>query len=166
MGMTVFKIKWHLGAILKTIIYKMAFGKSFSLGGGTTFRSRFNVYLENGAKISIGEDCFFNHDCSINALNSVVIGNGNIFGENVKIYDHNHRFSNVKARIKDQGYATKAVVIGNRCWFGSNVTILKGVHIGDNCVVGAGTIISEDIPDNSIVMSNRGLDIKPIVQKE
>ena len=78
MGMTLFKIKWHLGAVLKTAVYKLAFGKNFSVGKDTTFRSRFNVYLEKGAKISIGEKCFFNNDCSINSLDSIVIGNGNI----------------------------------------------------------------------------------------
>lgn len=89
-----------------------------------------------------------------------------IFGENVKIYDHNHQFVDAKTRLKDQGYATSAVTIGNRCWFGSNVIVLKGVNIGNNCVIGAGSIINQDIPDDSIVMSNRDLDIKKIIRKE
>lgn len=71
MGMFVFKVFWHVGALIKIAIYKLSFGKAFSVQSGTTFRSRFNVYLEKGARISIGSNCFFNNDCSINALNLI-----------------------------------------------------------------------------------------------
>lgn len=160
MGMTLFKIKWHLGAVLKTAVYKIAFGKNFSVGKDTTFRSRFNVYLEKGAKISIGEKCFFNNDCSINSLDSIVIGNGNIFGENVKLYDHNHRYQDHNVSLKEQGFVTKPIVIGNDCWFGSNVTVLQGVHIGNNCVIGANSLIYKDIEDGSIVTSDSKIAVR------
>ncbi|WP_455266069.1 DapH/DapD/GlmU-related protein [Phascolarctobacterium sp.] len=52
--------------------------------------------------------------------------------------------------------------IGSHCWVGSNVVILKGVTIGDNCVIGAGCVITEDIPSNSIVTMDRKLLIKSI----
>lgn len=95
----------------------------------------------------------------------MTIGDECILGENVKIYDHNHRFTDTQVKIKEQGYTTGAVRIGNKCWFGSNVVVLKGVHIGNNCVIGAGTIINQDIPDNSIVTSNRDIAIQEIVRK-
>lgn len=166
MGMMILKSKYHIVAIIKIAMYRILFGKKFQVGGGTTFRRFFNIYLENGAYIKIGKNCFFNHGCSVNALKGVKIGDECIFGENVKIYDHNHQFVDAKTRIKDQGYATSVVTIGNRCWFGSNVIILKGVNIGNNCVIGAGSIINRDIPDDSIVMSNRDIDIKKIIRKE
>lgn len=162
MGMKILKLKYHIAAFLRIVLYKILFGKHFSAGKGTTFRRFFNLYLEKGATIRIGKDCFFNHGCSINALQSVSIGDGCIFGENVRIYDHNHRFADVHAKIKEQGYTTGDVIIGDHCWFGSNVIVLKGVHIGDNCVIGAGSIISQDIPDDSIVTADRELTIKQI----
>lgn len=162
MGMKLLKLKYHIGAFLRILLYKILFGSHFSVGRGTTFRRFFNVYLEIGASIKIGNECFFNHGCSINCLQEITIGDGCIFGENVKIYDHNHKFTDTEVKIRDQGYTTESVHIGNRCWFGSNVIVLKGACIGDNCVIGAGCIISQEIPDNSIVTADRHIKIELI----
>ena len=94
---------------------------------------------------------FFNNGCSLAALDSIVIGDGCLFGENVKIYDHNHRFRDSSKRIKDQGFKTEKITIGKHCWIGSNVVILKGTKIGDNCVIGAECVISNDIQANCII---------------
>lgn len=151
------KLKWHINAYIKKVLFKILFSNRVYFGKGTTFRNRFNIYVEKDAEIIIGKDCFFNHDCSITALKKVVIGEGCIFGESVKIYDHNHRFSDADRRIKDQGYTKEEVVIGNHCWIGSNVVLLKGCKIGDNCVIGAGSIINEEIPRSCIVTAERKL---------
>ncbi|MCD7855838.1 MAG: acyltransferase [Clostridiales bacterium] len=160
MSMIIFKIKWHICAVLKTALYKLIFGSKFIVGGGTTFRSRFNVYLEKNAEIKIGRNCFFNNDCSLNALEYIEIGDGNIFGENVKIYDHNHKYSGGCIPLKNQGFDTEPVIIGDNCWFGSNVTVLKGVHIGSSCVIGAGCLIYDDIEEGSVVMCGSRLTIR------
>lgn len=165
MGMKILKLKYHLAAYIRIVLYKLLFGSRFGVGRGTTFRRFFNVYLEKDATINIGKNCFFNHGCSINALKKIVIGDECIFGENVKIYDHNHRFAEKNLSIKEQGFTTGEVYIGSRCWFGSNVVILKGVHIGNNCVIGAGAIIDCDIPDDSIVVAERELSIKKIIER-
>lgn len=78
------------------------------------------------------------------------------------MYDHNHRFADAVVKIKEQGFTTAPVNIGNRCWIGSNVVILKGACIGNNCVIGAGCIIAQEIPDNSIVTMDRQLKIEKI----
>ena len=83
---------------------------------------------------------FFNNYCSVCAQNEICIGDGTIFGENVKIYDHNHVYKDPSVLIKHQGYTSAPIHIGKHCWIGSNVTILKGVTIGDNCVIGAGCV--------------------------
>ena len=94
----------------------MVFGK------GVTWRSHFHLAIEPKAKVEIGEHCFFNHDCSISAMQQVTIGANTLFGENVRIYDHNHRFRQAK-NIADQGYTMGAVSIGKNCWICSNVII-------------------------------------------
>lgn len=160
--MTVFKIKWHVAAMIKKALYKILFGKKIQMGGGTTFRSNFHVYLERGAEIKIGRDCFFNNDCSLNALDSISIGDGCIFGENVKLYDHNHKFSDLEKSIKEQGYVSKPIKIGNHCWFGANVTILQGVQIGDHCTIGANCLIYKNVESNTVVMCDQGLVEKHI----
>lgn len=83
--MTLLKIYWRLKAVFKKLCFKIMFGKRFSIGKNTTFRKNFGLYLEKGASIKIGNDCFFNRGCSINCLESVEIGDHTIFGENVKI---------------------------------------------------------------------------------
>jgi acetyltransferase-like isoleucine patch superfamily enzyme len=93
-------------------------------------------------------------------MNSISVGEGTIFGENVRLYDHNHIYLNSDIPIKQQGYTSAPINIGKHCWIGSNVTILKGVTIGDNCVIGAGCVIHEDVPANSIVVNKQELIIK------
>ena len=153
--MTILKIYWRIKSIIKIILFKLLFGKRFSMGKNSHFRKNFGLYLEKGAYVKIGDDCFFNRGCSINCLNSVEIGDKVIFGENVKIYDQNHQFKDSKKPIKEQGYSVKKVKIGNNCWICTNVVILKGVTIGDNCVIGAGCVVYKDVPANSIVKPKR-----------
>ena len=105
--------------------------------------------LRRGVKI--GKNVFFNNGCSVAAMDRVEIGNDCLFGENVKIYDHNHRFNMKDIPVKKQGYTSNRIIIGNNNWIGSNVVILKGVKIGENCVVGAGCVVDTDIEDNCIV---------------
>lgn len=139
--------------------------KSFiSIGSNIRTRSKFIIRCDVGARISIGDNCFFNNYNSINAIDEISIGNNCLFGENVKIYDHNHRF-NENILIRNQGFTHKPVLIGNNVWIGSNTVILKGVTIGDNVVIGANCTIRDDIPSNSIVSNRNNLSIEPIAYK-
>lgn len=95
-------------------------------------------------------------------MNNISIGTGTIFGENVKVYDHNHIYENIDMPIKLQGYSTAPIHIGKHCWIGSNVTILKGVTIGDNSVIGAGCVIYKDVPANYVVVNKQELLYKPM----
>ena len=67
------------------------------------------------------------------------------------IMSENHIFKERDVSIRNQGEKRKGIKIGNNCWIESNVTILDGVNIGDNVVVGAGTIITKNILSNSVV---------------
>lgn len=152
--MVIIKIKCYIIAFLKKIILNVLYGNRIYIAKRVTWRKNFNVIIGKKGKLTIGEDCFFNNDCSINCLNRIIIGNGSIFGENVKIYDHNHRFSNFEIPIKKQGFSYGEVIIGKHCWIGSNVVMLKGTKVGDNCVIAAGTVIDCDIPSNTIVKNS------------
>lgn len=156
MGIIFIKTKFHIAAAIKKFFYKIAYG-NINFGKKTTFRKDFSVYMEKGAKIKIGDNCFFNNHCSLNSLDSITIGDRCLFGENVKIYDQDHKFKDISLPIKEQGFSTKPVTIGNDCWICSNVTVLKGVTIGNHCVIGANCLIYKDIPDNTIVKSKTEL---------
>lgn len=114
------------------------------LGDNTIGRSGLHLKIDKGILI-IGNQCFFNHNCSITAVEQINIGDYCTFGNNLVIIDHDHNF-----RSSNSLYISRSVVVQNNCWVGANVTICKGVHIGENCVVAAGSIVCKNIPDNSI----------------
>lgn len=82
-----------------------------------------------------------------------------MFGDGVRIFDHNHKYSNY--HIEKIQFTADKITIGNNCWIGTNVVILKGVTIGDNVIIGANALIYKDIPANSIVTSQEELKIIP-----
>lgn len=127
------------------------------LGKNVYFRGHSSVTIRNKGKINVGNNVFFNKYISINCHAAVSIGNDCLFGENVKIYDHNHKFRDKTKPIADQGYTYGVISIGNNCWIASNVVILKGVNIGDNVVIGANCVVATNIPADTIVKSNNDL---------
>jgi acetyltransferase-like isoleucine patch superfamily enzyme len=128
-----------------------------SIGKDVVFRENGRITCFNNGKIQIKDSVYFNRNCSLNCLLAVDIDSYCLFGENVKIYDHNHNFNDQEKLIKEQGYSKARIKIGKNCWIGSNTIILKGVTIGDNVVIGANNLIVKDIPSNTIVKSNIGL---------
>lgn len=131
------------------------FGKNMTIRAGTRIRI-------NGGKLSAGKNVGFNNNCCINCMDKITIGDNVIVGQNVLLYDHDHNFR-IKGIIRDNGFKTKEIVIGNNVWIGSGCIILKGTHIGNNCVIGAGCIVKGTIPDNQLVTSDRTLKNKDIV---
>jgi acetyltransferase-like isoleucine patch superfamily enzyme len=129
-------------------------GASFIVSKNVTFRKYCNILIYKNATLEIGENVFFNRYCSINCLSNIVIGQNTIFGEGVKLYDHNHKFGEEGKPIWEQGYKKGNITIGSNCWIGSNVTILNNVEIGNNVVIGAGCLIYKNIPSNCVVKSN------------
>ena len=157
--MLLYKIYYHIVSIIWKFIYKLYYGSRLRLGKNFQFRKKITILLDCQGKVTIGDNVFFNNFCTVCALNEIVIGDGTIFGENIKIYDHNHKYSDPSIPIKQQGYSTAPIHIGKHCWIGSNVIILKGVTIGDNSVIGAGCVIYKDVPANSVVINKQNLEI-------
>ena len=160
--MFIIKLKHHIFSFFALIVYKIIYGRCFKVGKKTTWRSCLSVMIAKKGRIIIGENCFFNNYCSLNANVGITIGDNTLFGENVKIYDHNHRFSDRGTPVAMQGYSEAPVSIGSNCWIGSNVTVLKGANIGDGCVIGAGAVISGTIPANTVVRHNTSLTFEKI----
>lgn len=150
-----YKVYFHLFAFICKLCYKIIYGSKLQMGKNMQFRKGFSLIIDELGGVSIGDNVFFNNYCSVCSMNSISIGNGTIFGENVKIYDHNHIYKDVNCPIKEQGYTSAPIRIGSHCWVASNVTILKGVTIGDNCVIGAGCVIYKDVPNGSIVVNKQ-----------
>lgn len=129
------------------------------IGKNVHFRGNLNIVVDDGGVLQIGKNSFFNNYCSINCQSEITIGEHCFFGEDVKIYDHNHKYG-----VEHEGFITNSfnkakIEIGENCWIGSNVTILKGVTIGDNVVIGANCLIYKSVPSNSVVKLDAKLKI-------
>jgi acetyltransferase-like isoleucine patch superfamily enzyme len=126
------------------------------------FREYCNIFIAKKAHLIIKKGVFFNNYCSINCLHKIKIGENSIFGEGVKMYDHNHKYTTLPFHVEKGEFTTAPISIGKNCWVGSNVTILKGVTIGDNVIIGANCLIHKSIPSNAIVKHTEKLDIQVI----
>lgn len=149
------KILLRINSLIKVLCWKLLYFNSIKVNLTAIFYPKCHITFEKTGFLKIGKNCFFNRNCSINVMSKTVIGNNCIFGENVYIYDHNHKFSDKTKLIKKQGYKLKNTIIEDNCWIGSNVVILAGTIIGENSIIGAGCIISGTIPKNSIVRCDK-----------
>ena len=133
---------YHTPEEIRDILSEL-FGKAVP----STLRVFPPFYTDFGKNIEVGEDVFINACCHFQDHGGVTLGDGCLIGHNVVFATLNHgtapehRASTVPAPI----------VLGRKVWIGSNATILQGVTIGDNAVVGAGAVVTKDVPANTIV---------------
>lgn len=113
-----------------------------------------------GCNISIGENFFANFNLTILDEAIVTIGDNVFIGPNVSIYTACHPID-PNERNKGIEWA-EPVTIGNNVWIGGSATILPGVKVGDNAVVGAGSVVTHDIPSNTVSAGNPARIIKHI----
>ncbi|MEN9918738.1 MAG: hypothetical protein RL662_1174 [Bacteroidota bacterium] len=93
-------------------------------------------------------------------IGPVQIGNKVNFAQNIVVSGLNHNFADISIPIADQGVATKPVVIKDNVWIGANAVILPGVNIGEHVVIGAGSVVSRDVPAYSVVVGNPAQVVK------
>lgn len=119
------------------------FGSNSYIGRNTT------ISIVNDAQIEIAKNVFINRNCCIVAQKRIKIEENVSIGPQCCIYDHDHDLKNVGA------YVTDDIVIKSGVWIGSGCIILKGVTIGENSVIAAGSVITKDVPANTIVYQLR-----------
>ncbi len=135
----------YIGRNFKLIVSK---GATLSVSGKINIRD--HVELQSKGIITIGNGCGINSFSRIIAFEKIVIGNKVFIAQFVSILDHDHRYD-IKNGIMDMaGFSTKPIVIGSNVWISDKVTITKGVSIGDNVVIGANSVVTKDIPSNSL----------------
>lgn len=109
-------------------------------------------YCDYGYNIEVGDNFYANHNCIILDEAKVVFGDNVFVAPNCGFYTAGHPFD-VTQRNEGLEYA-KPIVIGNNVWIGAHVVVLPGVTIGDNTVIGAGSVVTKDIPPNVIAVGN------------
>ncbi|RSI60379.1 MULTISPECIES: acyltransferase [Streptococcus] len=130
---------------------------NFVIGDNVICRNFENFHVSSG-KVILHDGVFINNSCSFNCMERIEIGSGTMMGEGVRFYDHDHIYTAEK--IEKWQWTTAPIRVGRDCWIGSNVTILKGVTIGDNTIIGAGCLVRKDIPANSVVYNDGNLIVK------
>lgn len=103
-------------------------------------------------EIQIGDDCNIGDYCQMTAINKIIIGNGLLTGRFVYIGDNSHGGLSVEEAnippIKRKLMSKGDIIIGKNVWICDRVSVLGGVTIGNNVIIGAGSIVTHDIPDN------------------
>ena len=161
---TVEKIFRYLRIIFKLMYYKVKYGRRLKVGKKVHFRKGFIINIAKNGKVEIGDGTFFNNYCAIHCHHEIKIGKDNLFGENVKIYDHNHVFNNKSKNIKTS-YKDGTIEIGNRNWFGSNVLVLSKALVGNNNVIGGGVVVNSEIGSDLLIKTENKLVTEKIKYK-
>lgn len=108
-------------------------------------------FCDYGYNIHAGENVYFNVNCVVLDTMKIEIGNNVFFGPGVQIYTATHPLD-PKERLKVE--FSKPVSIGNDCWIGGNSIILPGIVIGNGVTVGAGSVVTKNVPDNVLIGGN------------
>lgn len=123
-----------------------------------------NFRCEFGRNISAGDHFYANYDCVMLDGAPIKIGAHVLFGPKVGLYTSNHLFDPVERRTG--GCTAQPITIGDDVWLAANVTVLPGVSIGSNVIVGAGSVVTKDIPSNVIAAGNPCHVLRPITAED
>ncbi len=131
------------------------------------------VHVDYGKFIYAGSGFYANFNFTVLDSCPVHIGHDVMIGPNVSLMTAMHplRFQerNLKTRKNGEKYTieyAKPITIGDNCWIASNVTVIGGVNIGNGCVIGAGSVVTKDIPDNCLAVGNPCRIVKTITDAD
>ena len=139
------KLFWRPARLIRFPIQVRNQGAILGAKGFVTGRyCRIDVF-QNGL-LEIGEGVEINDGCHIACAGLMKIADGTLIASRVFITDHDHSSENFEDLV------VEPVCIGKHCWIGENVSILKGITLGDNSVVGANSVVTKSFPPNSILV--------------
>lgn len=159
----------HSDSSISTIGHHQIYGANIeigkdtaiSIGNGLRMRKNSLIGVRDNAILNIGSNVFINRNTLILARKKIEIEDGVTIGPNVCIYDHDHNISHIgKCNISNNDYVCEDIHISRNVWIGAGSIILKGVTVGENSVIAAGSVVSKDVPANSILIQRRANDIR------
>ena len=121
-------------------------------------------YCDYGFNIEVGKNFYANYNCTILDVGKVTIGDNCMFAPNVAIYTAGHPI-HPDSRNSMYEYGIQ-VSIGDNCWLGGNTIVCPGVKIGNNVVIGAGSVVTKDIPDWSLAAGNPCRVLRKITEED
>lgn len=136
---------------------QLIIGEHVCLDRGVDIKSHDNGYVE------IGQDSYLGPYTCIAGPGRITIGKDCLIASHSAIYANNHDFTDFTQKIRNQGITAKGIVIEDDCWLGSGVRVLDGVTIHQGSVIGAGAVVTKDIPPYSVAV---GVPAKVIAQRQ
>ena len=122
------------------------------------------VYFDYGKHTFVGKNFYANFDCIFLDVNTITIGDNVMFGPRVGLYTAGHP---IDKDIRNTGLEYGLpITIGNNVWIGGNVVVMPGVHIGDNTIIGSGSVVTKDIPSDVIAAGNPCKVIRKITTED
>lgn len=118
------------------------------------------LHLNYGPGVSFGRDCFLNFGCTLLALGGITIGDGAFIGPHCVLATEYHP----EDPATRHSLLTQPVTIGRNAWLGAGVTVLAGVTVGENAIVAAGSVVTRDVPPDTVVAGTPARIIRPIKQ--
>lgn len=133
-------------AVIRRHLLETLFG---TCGAGVWLQPPF--YCDYGANIHLGTQVYFNFNCVVLDVCEVRVGDRTLFAPNVQIYAATHPLDAEVRKTRELG---KPVTIGSDVWVGGAAIILPGITIGDRAVIGAGSVVTKDVPAGALVVGN------------
>lgn len=160
-------IKFGTSCVLETGSYfKGAITGEVSLIFGNRVRvMRFARVSAPKSQIQIGDDSFIGHNVWIGGKGNIKVGKNSMISINSVVVSSNHDYENITIPYIEGREIPKEINIGDNVWIGSNCVILPGTNIGNGAVVAAGSIILEDVPENTLVAGTPARPKKAITRK-
>lgn len=134
----------------------------FGRGGDTAWLQP-PFFCDYGSNIELGERVFFNFNCVVLDVAKVAVGDYTLFGPAVQIYTATHPFD---AQLRRRQEFAKPIEIGSDVWIGGGAIVCPGARIGSRSVIGAGSVVTRDIPDDVFAAGNPCRVIRPITPED
>lgn len=159
----------HWRLYFKSTMRKLCTKRFKHFGEGSEFRP--GAYAEACSKISIGNNVVIRPGTYLfadpaDSGGGIIIEDKVLIGPCVHFYTNNHKFSDTSQAIRDQGYPTPtesdSIILKNGCWIGAGTIILPGVTIGRNAVIGAGSVVTKNVPDFTVAVGNPAREVRTI----
>ncbi len=111
-----------------------------------------DLRAHGGSQLHIGEHTYIGPYTCISGYGTISIGKNCLIASHSSLYAHNYNFKDSTQKIREQGFNFKGIKIENDCWLGSSVKVVDGVTIGRGSVVGAGAVVTKDLPPYSVAI--------------